>query len=730
MSVAAAPSFAGGSHLDVSFGAGSDRSATPPLPPLPPQSSNLSSTASSALRPPSESVSVVAAMGASNSLTHSSSTTAGSGRPSNDTLLWLREKFPDLSAEDTLDGSYSCALVKSILIQGRLYVTSSALLFYAKIFGRVTKEMFPYSMLRYVGKRKSGFVANAIKVVFMDPDIPPVVFGSLSRRERTCALINARLVDANPAAARMTNAGYDENESPDESDMTRSQSANVASAFAAAGSSSVPSMDSSGSIAAPGRQPELAEHRTKSVPTFGLRKRGSQRKIGRGGQGRRSGSCDGSDSGTVSDEVASNAGDTCRPSMDGPNGGVVAHPVENTSVSGVMKPPGAVDQQWALQEDLDPAGSTSGSTLAAHLHKSKLVWRTPEDQTDCYAGKEHAKRTKQAECVLNAPVEVVFNELFVGDFVKDAHAKNGNTDLTQSEWARAEDGYMTRELRFCRALGYAIGPKSTRVVEVHKYSFLSGGGALFEMCGHNLDVPFGDHFRVESYLELFPNESNTVTTLTAYVALHFAKNTMLRNKIQTGALAETKGTFTRMLDFAEERIRTIACTNEDGQASSDGTLSAPPTRTDSGPGTPLERPLNHVPSGKSLSRTSTGASFAHASASVGGSGNPTHGGLVPDSYSAPTAGGARVDVAQPVKSSPASDVNAEIAMWKNIAIVSMIVALVLLVVCLFMLARLHHDMQRLEQLAVTKLTETVIAATKASQEKSAECIAAAASCSS
>lgn len=134
-----------------------------------------------------------------------------------------------------------------------------------------------------------------------------------------------------------------------------------------------------------------------------------------------------------------------------------------------------------------------------------------------------------------------------------AHTTNCNTNIELSEWAEGDDGSMLRTLSFTRELGYRFGPKSTRVVQTQRCFFTRDGGAILEMSGHNLDVPFGDCFRVEGYIELFP--SGEETAIVASVGVHFMESCMFRGRIENGALRETKESYASMLDLASLQIR-------------------------------------------------------------------------------------------------------------------------------------------------------------------------------
>lgn len=123
--------------------------------------------------------------------------------------VWLRSKF-DLPPSEQLITSFSAALFRHILLQGRMYITTTTICFYTRIFGKVTKDLFPFSAFSHVKKRRGGLVANAIKIYFLDQTLSPVVIGSLNHREKAFDTIQTRLRHINPAAAEPKETVHDD----------------------------------------------------------------------------------------------------------------------------------------------------------------------------------------------------------------------------------------------------------------------------------------------------------------------------------------------------------------------------------------------------------------------------------------------------------------------------------------------------------------------------------------
>lgn len=396
-------------------------------------------------------------------------------------IVWLRRKF-SLSDSEQLVASFAAALSRTILYQGRMYITSEYICFYSRIFGKVTKECFSLQSVHHVKKRKGGLVANAIKFYFLEKSTTPIVIGSINQRERAFTLIQQRLAVLNPDAV--------------------TQPSNEEDA----------SVGSVGSI-----------HDDSEDPSF-----------------------EGQDFDTVK-----NPSNHANHSPDGSSRNSADH---TDRLAYRMR------TQGRQAGDSDSSGSLSRqnsdidqSHVSADLDSS-LVWCTPDDVIGCVATKAYDKRSERARGILNAPVKVAFNVLYISDWVRHYHDAVNNRDVKITDWERGEGGFMTRELNFIRPIGYKIGPKETRVKEIQYYSFTEKGGVIVQVKGENLDAPYGSYFVVESFFELSPHGDGSQTLFVLSVAVNFLKSTILQGKIESGALSETKMTYKRLFDLASDRI--------------------------------------------------------------------------------------------------------------------------------------------------------------------------------
>ncbi|XP_029008291.1 GRAM domain-containing protein 2A isoform X2 [Betta splendens] len=89
--------------------------------------------------------------------------------------------FQTVPREEILMKVYSCALLRDILLQGRLYISRNWLCFYANLFGKDIKVCVPVLSVRLVKKHKTaGLVPNGLAIT-MDTGQKYVFVSLLSR---------------------------------------------------------------------------------------------------------------------------------------------------------------------------------------------------------------------------------------------------------------------------------------------------------------------------------------------------------------------------------------------------------------------------------------------------------------------------------------------------------------------------------------------------------------------
>lgn len=97
----------------------------------------------------------------------------------------VRKLFSLAEEEDVLD-DFSCALLKKVLIHGRLFCTDNYICFYANIMGFKTKQVIPFREVTAI-KRHKGSISNYIEVECTNKKC--YYFGSFLRRNEAFSFI-------------------------------------------------------------------------------------------------------------------------------------------------------------------------------------------------------------------------------------------------------------------------------------------------------------------------------------------------------------------------------------------------------------------------------------------------------------------------------------------------------------------------------------------------------------
>lgn len=97
--------------------------------------------------------------------------------------------FKDVPKEETLKESFTCALQKEILYQGKLYISENWICFHSKVFGKDTKIVIPAIAVTTIKKTKTALlVPNALVVATV---IDRFIFVSLLSRDSTYKLLKS-----------------------------------------------------------------------------------------------------------------------------------------------------------------------------------------------------------------------------------------------------------------------------------------------------------------------------------------------------------------------------------------------------------------------------------------------------------------------------------------------------------------------------------------------------------
>ncbi|XP_056889854.1 GRAM domain-containing protein 2B isoform X3 [Takifugu flavidus] len=95
--------------------------------------------------------------------------------------------FKEISKEEQLIQSYTCALQKDILYQGRMFVSAHLICFHSKVFGKDTKIAIPVVSVTHIKKTKTAILVPNALVIATEND--KYVFVSFLSRDNTYKIL-------------------------------------------------------------------------------------------------------------------------------------------------------------------------------------------------------------------------------------------------------------------------------------------------------------------------------------------------------------------------------------------------------------------------------------------------------------------------------------------------------------------------------------------------------------
>ncbi|XP_047238166.1 GRAM domain-containing protein 2B [Girardinichthys multiradiatus] len=101
--------------------------------------------------------------------------------------------FKEISKEEQLRQSYTCALQKDILYQGRMFVSDHWICFHSKVFGRDTKIAIPVMSVTNIKKTKTAILVPNALVIATKND--RYVFVSFMSRDNTYKFLTSVCLD-------------------------------------------------------------------------------------------------------------------------------------------------------------------------------------------------------------------------------------------------------------------------------------------------------------------------------------------------------------------------------------------------------------------------------------------------------------------------------------------------------------------------------------------------------
>ncbi|KAF2077924.1 hypothetical protein CYY_000802 [Polysphondylium violaceum] len=165
----------------------------------------------------------------------------------------------------------------------------------------------------------------------------------------------------------------------------------------------------------------------------------------------------------------------------------------------------------------------------------------------------------QEICTENFNVSVVnFYRALYSDtcnFAYNYHVKRGDKNVVVKNWAFRERYGTIRELEYVAPVNSPIGPDKTRIQETQRYH-LTKTKLLVETDTIMLDIPYGDHFRIEAKWDITETSPETCR-LTIQLCVRFIKKTWFKGKIESGTIKETKASFSQWILLAKQEIQKL-----------------------------------------------------------------------------------------------------------------------------------------------------------------------------
>lgn len=144
------------------------------------------------------------------------------------------------------------------------------------------------------------------------------------------------------------------------------------------------------------------------------------------------------------------------------------------------------------------------------------------------------------------------------DFFVEFHAAQGHKDIKLTPWDDHSSIGPVRDLSFVTALkGFRIGPSEALCHQTHRVGVYQGSHTVFETSQVMSDIPYGDHFKVETRWDIYPDKKGTGSTLVIHIAVPFTKNTMWKKFIEKGvteSLLEAYQMFRKLADQTLARL--------------------------------------------------------------------------------------------------------------------------------------------------------------------------------
>ncbi|XP_061836452.1 GRAM domain-containing protein 2B-like isoform X1 [Nerophis lumbriciformis] len=122
--------------------------------------------------------------------------------------------FKEISSDEHLRQSYTCALQKDILYQGRMFVSDHWICFHSKVFGKDTKIAIPVISVTHVKKTKTAILVNAVVIATANDRYVFVSFLSRDNTYKFLMSVCLHLEERSPCSSPVPSSSHNNARTP------------------------------------------------------------------------------------------------------------------------------------------------------------------------------------------------------------------------------------------------------------------------------------------------------------------------------------------------------------------------------------------------------------------------------------------------------------------------------------------------------------------------------------
>lgn len=458
----------------------------------------------------------------------------------------LRQQF-DLPADEVFLEDFMCALKKRMLLQGRMYVFSRHVCFSSNLFGYHKVKVIPLSEVADVRKKKNVGFPNSIELTLLSGKRE--FFTSFLARGDAYRLIMGQWRECSDLAPPPS----PEAEAAGEAAVARRSSMKNLFRSLRKGDA-----DTRASLSAASARPGAPPRSTtlQSVDEEGLLEAGS------------SGALRASPFSACSIDLSCDDGGPSSPSLGG-----------EPSLPGAMLLPEGSTAGLSQQEDSyvvppppGPASPGYGSSSSPERQPSpQRLQQEFQQLTDMQCQRAlDAEFGHSAEAPPAPPVDPGMQHVLAfdlpcqpadfwchflrngSDFLATLHARRGDTNIRISKWQRHYKVGLVRDLQFVSPVKARIGPPQAMCHQTQRLQVFAGPHLVLETRQVMSDIPYADHFSVESRWDVVP--AGDGCRVTVHVKVPFTKKTLWRGFIEKGTFDSSLEAAHQFKELAMERL--------------------------------------------------------------------------------------------------------------------------------------------------------------------------------